>query len=61
MGPGPKGGRKMNKLNSALNSSAVRFDSQARYYFAGFYSYAYFYFYFYGLGKNKSLAGQEVC
>ncbi len=51
----------MNKLNSALNSSAVRFDSQARYYFAGFYSYAYFYFYFYGLGKNKSLAGQEVC
>ena len=51
----------MNKLSSVMNSSAVRFDRQARFSFAGFYSYAYFRFYFYGMEKERSLTGQEVC
>ena len=49
----------MNKLSSVMNSSAVRFDRQARFSYAGFYSYAYFYFY--GTEQEKGLTGQEVC
>ncbi len=51
----------MNNLSSVMNSSAVRFDRQARFSYAGFYSYAYFYFYFYGTEQEKGLTGQEVC
>ena len=49
----------MNKLSSVMNSSAVRFDRQARFSYAGFYSYAYFYFY--GMGNKEPGRMLAVC